>query len=196
MPYQIYLRPAYPNELYHHGIKGQKWGVRRFQNPDGTLTAAGKKRYNVGEAGNRQVHVSNVTRHYYNGWKQGLTARWHTDKDYEGLNKQEAKTLRNSERGRDYLASKEWRKQIQEYRKTPEYKAEVKKAVSRYGILGGEWAKVADVEAARQAVDKVKDMSIEDALNAYRKRVMMSTAAVGAWLAWASAIPAAALLAL
>lgn len=28
--------------LAHHGIKGQKWGVRRFQNPDGTLTAAGK----------------------------------------------------------------------------------------------------------------------------------------------------------
>lgn len=32
------------NELYHHGIKGQKWGVRRFQNKDGTRTAAGKRR--------------------------------------------------------------------------------------------------------------------------------------------------------
>ena len=29
--------------MAHHGIKGQKWGVRRFQNPDGTLTEAGKK---------------------------------------------------------------------------------------------------------------------------------------------------------
>ena len=32
-------------ELYHHGIKGQKWGVRRFQNEDGSLTPAGKDRY-------------------------------------------------------------------------------------------------------------------------------------------------------
>ena len=34
------------NELYHYGIQGMRWGVRRFQNSDGTLTAAGKKRYN------------------------------------------------------------------------------------------------------------------------------------------------------
>ena len=32
------------DELQHHGIKGQKWGVRRFQNADGSLTTAGKRR--------------------------------------------------------------------------------------------------------------------------------------------------------
>lgn len=35
----------YTDTLAHHGIKGQKWGVRRFQNEDGSLTPEGEKRY-------------------------------------------------------------------------------------------------------------------------------------------------------
>ena len=40
---------AWNSELYHHGIKGQKWGIRRYQNSDGTLTEEGKNRY-------KQIH--------------------------------------------------------------------------------------------------------------------------------------------
>lgn len=39
------------NVLAHYGIRGMKWGVRRYQNKDGSLTAAGKKRYS-GDGGN------------------------------------------------------------------------------------------------------------------------------------------------
>lgn len=44
-------RPSFTDQLdvnyiCHHGIKGQKWGVRRYQNPDGSLTDQGRKRYN------------------------------------------------------------------------------------------------------------------------------------------------------
>lgn len=50
----------YNNELYHHGIRGMKWGVRRYQNPDGTLTAAGKIRYSDGSS-KESANTKNVT---------------------------------------------------------------------------------------------------------------------------------------
>ena len=41
------MRTPYPNELMHYGIKGQKWGIRRFQDEAGRLTEAGRKRYGI-----------------------------------------------------------------------------------------------------------------------------------------------------
>ena len=62
MEYRITRSEDY---LEHHGILGQKWGVRRFQNPDGTLTAEGKKRYGALSGsdfdGNRAVVVRKST---------------------------------------------------------------------------------------------------------------------------------------
>ena len=52
-------------ELYHHGVKGQRWGVRRYQNEDGTLTALGRKRlegYQKREFGLVQKRIDSGTR--------------------------------------------------------------------------------------------------------------------------------------
>ena len=58
-------------ELYHHGIKGMKWGVRRYQNKDGSLTDAGK---------NRKYNKRNMK----NADTQHLD-KWGTDKDHNIL---------------------------------------------------------------------------------------------------------------
>lgn len=66
------------DDLYHHGIKGQRWGVRRYQNPDGTLTEAGRKKY-AKYGVTEQHHTLNV-RHYA---RMNDALEKSTDKAYE-----------------------------------------------------------------------------------------------------------------
>ena len=49
------------SELKHWGIKGMKWGVRRYQNKDGSLTSAGKKRYSDGSTSSSSTSKSSQT---------------------------------------------------------------------------------------------------------------------------------------
>lgn len=91
-------------ELYHHGIKGQKWGIRRYQYADGTYTPAGRKRYGASQNTSRMERMASTMemrvkdcvntartqvtgRQYVDGYlKKGTTfSRIQTSKDFENF---------------------------------------------------------------------------------------------------------------
>ena len=73
---------ASTGELYHHGTKGQKWGVRRYQNPDGSLTDEGRRRYGKSS---RQTRLENsMTKSLEKKRALGAKADEYIDKHGEG----------------------------------------------------------------------------------------------------------------
>lgn len=78
--------------LYHHGIKGQKWGERRFQNEDGSLTPEGRERYGYGK--------KSYTRKEWKKVKEDMnSARYKYAQAYEKRNKKDIeKAQKNLER--------------------------------------------------------------------------------------------------
>ena len=78
------------NELYHHGVLGMKWGVRRYQNEDGTLTNAGKKRYNQDNWSEDAKAASQLKKKNVNQMSNAelrkLTERQQLERNYSSLN--------------------------------------------------------------------------------------------------------------
>ena len=110
------------NELYHHGILGQKWGVRRYQNPDGSLTAAGKARYEKPLGNSSEMEKAYKRYRYLQGTKSLLGGDHSKD--------QSAKVL--EEYHNKINKEKKNLKRIADAKGKDEYKKEVGKIVSEF----------------------------------------------------------------
>lgn len=138
------------SELYHFGIKGQKWGVRRWQNKDGSYNAAGKERYFDEKSGRARYIESD----------SGVTKR--AKADYN--------TLGDKEFRKKYGATKdEYRKRVEKYgdpyRNTPIRKMMQKKAEKKADKINKKLQNIdKDIKSFESIKDGLKDKKGRDIL--------------------------------
>lgn len=139
------------NELRHHGILGQKWGVRRFQNADGSYTSAGKKRYGIDpetgkkskegrrlEKGDREVnyYATRSARRFRRSTDQALD-KWHAPKYSKEYAKNELKYdvgARLALTGGVGIVKLGQTSGMQNYHKGSDFKKKAEKSMQKYGI--------------------------------------------------------------
>lgn len=105
-------RPNYvfDDELYHHGIPGQRWGHRRFQNEDGSWTPEGRERYGEGDERSKAKVAYNTQK-----YKADLKSKARQDKDIRAAKeernriRQQAKTDKLARREQNKLDRKQAR---------------------------------------------------------------------------------------
>lgn len=169
----------YDDVLEHHGIRGQKWGVRRFQNPDGTLTQKGKKRY-----------LKEVQRDMEAHYKSNISSN---AAKYIGLNKNG--TTRADQRfgeayrkgkvsGDDYYKAQKAAKEAYKYAES-KYGTDTMKALSQSGVLGRPIKDFnpSTTKAGKELIDKINSGEKNGLTDKQKKAIIAGAAVVGTALA-------------
>ena len=155
-----YYAVVYSNSLSHHGIKGQKWGQRRYQNEDGSLTDAGRSRYGSGFIGTRLESGRN----YRLAKKAAKEARKARDnRAYKEVENAERSIEKGYKRGQN-LSKKDLARQDAAYRK---YNSDLAKSKSQYKS-----------DIAKAKADRKEANSMTDEQKAKLKKGLMIAAGV------------------
>lgn len=167
--------------LAHHGIKGQKWGLRRFQNPDGSLTPEGEARYGKSV---RKLQKKAVNKVYKESRKNGGSFvfkpyRTSTGSNYDRVNSEYENTVSNDKKYKE-LSKRAYDAEMKRLlyerdhaydKKTGELDDDKYDAIwksKEYLKLYNESEKATKAKEARvkeianQYVDKIKDAKLDD----------------------------------
>lgn len=138
--------------LMHHGILGMKWGVRRYQNEDGTLTAAGKKRYDTGTAGDMKAFAK----------EKGMDTS--SKGSLRSVSKAYKKELKEQRKERAMARSKATRENISKIVKSPKAKAAVGIGLAAIGSYAL-YTKSDTVKSTVNSLAKAGKLSVENFIN-------------------------------
>ena len=137
------------NYIKHHGIKGQKWGVRRFQNKDGSLTAKGKKRYNDDEYDEERERLEQET-----AARRGVKYVRKTKKEREAEDAENEKQF-NARLEKDTAAQKRTEDRMKEVDKKLQAKYDLSSMEDLdkyYKEYDEEWFKILDEERKKEGL--------------------------------------------